>query len=888
MEILLFLVIGGFLCITVIVTWLNRGAITALEDEQRKLRLQLRQLLERDAPAHIVVPVTEVTSGPPPRQMSAGAAESAVPEFDWGDEPITPPHAMPRRDASDTGDTGADQSTLMHKESFSFEQQFGARLPVWIGGLALILAGFFLVKYSIEAGLLSPTVRVVIGLLFGGGLLSAAHYVRRKSLAGGTRIAQALAGAALADLYICLFAASSLYELIPAWLGLLGMAAVTVGAVFLALEHGMPIALLGLLGGFVTPALISTGHPNGLLLFSYLYALVAGFLYVSRHYAWWFLALPTLGCAFLWSGIWLFSGYFVPTDTLWLGLFLLATSATVLRIHHQHLAQDMQDQSFASLGFSTLALHFGTVMGAIILMALVMQQAGFSPLDWGMFGVLTVGGLALAYCNQKLYGLVPWLTLLANNVMLLAWHTAENGRYGWTLGCFAALYAAAGYGLQARSARPLLWAALVTASSLISYLIVYFKLHAILIMQGISLFWGGLALGLAFAAVEIVRRLAQQIPLGHPQRVALLSLYAATATAFVALALTIELEHEFLALAFALEMTALCWLHQRFALPALRQLAAIMALGFAALSLPQLIEQMIERTGTAAVTHTPVLYLGLPALCFALGSIFLRQRQDDKTVLCFERAAVALLATMGYFILRCAFHGQDAEVDETVGFIERGVITNFFFFYGLGCCWWGRRLERDSIAVGGLALCGLALLRVVGLDGLLLNPLWEMQDVGAWPLFNGLLLTYGFPVLWLWLLIRQWPSAMLAYLKPAQAWLYAAMLGLVFIGLSLHVRQFYHGAFLSVGSTSNAEIYSYSAAWLSLGVVLLGLGTWRHMKMLRVAALFLMILTVGKVFLYDAAALTGLYRVFSFFGLGASLLALSWFYARFIAVDQKK
>jgi hypothetical protein len=544
----------------------------------------------------------------------------------------------------------------------------------------------------------------------------------------------------------------------------------------------------------------------------------------------------------------------------------------------------MQNQSFASLGASTLALHFGTVIGAVILMALVMQQAGFSPLDWGMFGVLTVGGLVLAYCNQRLYGLVPWFTLLANNVMLLVWHTAESGRYGWTVGCFAVLYTAVGYGLQARSARPLLWAGLVTASSLTSYLTAYFKLNAVSVLQSIPLFWGGLALGLAFAAVEIVRRLAQQIPLLHPQRVALLSLYAATATAFVALALTIELEHEFLALAFALEMTALCWLHQRFALPALRQLATIMAFGFTALLLPQLIEE----TGATFVMHTPVLYLGVPALCFALGSIFLRQRQNDITVLYFERAAIALLAAMGYFILRCAFHGQDAGLNETVGFIERGVITNFFFLLGVGCCWWGRRLGRDSIAGSGVALGGLAVLRVVALDGLLLNPLWEMQDVGAWPLFNGLWLAYGFPVLWLWLLIRQWPPAMLGYLKVVQAWFYVAMLGLVFIGLSLHVRQFYHGAFLSVGNTSNAEIYSYSAAWLVLGIVLLGLGTWRRMKMLRVAALFLMILTVGKVFLYDAAALTGLYRVFSFLGLGASLLALSWFYARFIAVDQKK
>ena len=45
---------------------------------------------------------------------------------------------------------------------------------------------------------------------------------------------------------------------------------------------------------------------------------------------------------------------------------------------------------------------------------------------------------------------------------------------------------------------------------------------------------------------------------------------------------------------------------------------------------------------------------------------------------------------------------------------------------------------------------------------------------------------------------------------------------------------------------------------------------------------------VAKVFLYDASALTGLLRVFSFFGLGLSLLSLSWFYTRFVFVPETR
>ncbi len=39
---------------------------------------------------------------------------------------------------------------------------------------------------------------------------------------------------------------------------------------------------------------------------------------------------------------------------------------------------------------------------------------------------------------------------------------------------------------------------------------------------------------------------------------------------------------------------------------------------------------------------------------------------------------------------------------------------------------------------------------------------------------------------------------------------------------------------------------------------------------------------MGKVFLYDMAELRDFYRVFSFLGLGLSLLFIAWLYQRFV------
>jgi uncharacterized membrane protein len=105
---------------------------------------------------------------------------------------------------------------------------------------------------------------------------------------------------------------------------------------------------------------------------------------------------------------------------------------------------------------------------------------------------------------------------------------------------------------------------------------------------------------------------------------------------------------------------------------------------------------------------------------------------------------------------------------------------------------------------------------------------------------------------------------------------------LLFAFISLNVRWFYHGEYLDGNITSNSEIYTYSASWLLLGIGLLIYGTLKNHKPIRIASLIVMIISIGKVFLYDASALSGLYRIFSFLGLGVILLGLSYFYSIFV------
>ena len=56
---------------------------------------------------------------------------------------------------------------------------------VWVGGVALALGGAFLVKLSIDYGLLTPAVRVVLGVLLGIGMAVGGEWVRRREVAQG-------------------------------------------------------------------------------------------------------------------------------------------------------------------------------------------------------------------------------------------------------------------------------------------------------------------------------------------------------------------------------------------------------------------------------------------------------------------------------------------------------------------------------------------------------------------------------------------------------------------------------------------------------------------------------------------------------------------------------
>ena len=154
-----------------------------------------------------------------------------------------------------------------------WESFVGVKLFSWIAGVFLTIGAVLFLRYSIDHGWLSPPVQMAIGLLAGIGLLVACELKAARRYAV---TANALDAAGLAILFATVFAGHARWNLVGVVPAFLLMAVIAALAVALALRRdSLFIAALGLLGGFATPALLSTGEDRPIELFSYLLLLNA-------------------------------------------------------------------------------------------------------------------------------------------------------------------------------------------------------------------------------------------------------------------------------------------------------------------------------------------------------------------------------------------------------------------------------------------------------------------------------------------------------------------------------------------------------------------------------------------------------------------------------------
>jgi uncharacterized membrane protein len=188
-------------------------------------------------------------------------------------------------------------------------------------GVAMVIGAVLFLRYSVEAGWLQPPVRVAIGILVAMALLVVCEM---KAARRYPVTANAMDAAAIAILFATFFAAHALWNLIPSLVAFVLLAVVTALAVLLSIRRdSIFIALLGLLGGFATPALLSTGEDRPIPLFAYLLLLNVGLAQVAYTKRWPVLTGLTLVLTTIYQWGWVFKFLSTSSVPLAMGVFLL-------------------------------------------------------------------------------------------------------------------------------------------------------------------------------------------------------------------------------------------------------------------------------------------------------------------------------------------------------------------------------------------------------------------------------------------------------------------------------------------------------------------------------------------------------------------------------------
>jgi uncharacterized membrane protein len=849
------------------------------------------------APGAAPIPATAPRPAEPPPAPAAAPAETIRIELPHAPEPARPePAAAPSPDPAAAAPPPSPPADKQPAQSF--EEKFGTRWTVWIGGVALALGGIFLVKYSIEAGLIGPGMRLFFGGLLAAALVAGGEWTRRNELASGfagvssAHIPGILTAAGTTCAFATVYAAYGLYGFLNPAVAFVLLGIVALATLAAALLHGPWLAGLGLVGAFVTPLLISTGEPNYWALYIYIAVVTGAAFALARMRMWLWLAVTAVVFGFFWT---------LPG--------LNDSSAIAIAPHLFHVVAGFAlvaalivsgflygpDATPGEIDPVSSALLSAYLLGAL----LVTLAARHDAAALIVFTLMIVATLFIAWRTDAAGGTIPVAAVFAA-VVVLRWALAPElgqaiapaGPAGQAapqpeqfatgphlvLGFgFAILFGALGYLAQIRpgieqrcQAAAVLWSGCGILVPLLMLVALYYRIAGF----ERSIPFAGLALLLAaingFAAEQLSKREQTKTIITAG------ALHATGTVAALALALTMSLEKGWLTVALALMVPGIAWIANARPVPILRGLAA-------AVTVLVLLRVGHEpRIVGSDVGSTPIfnwiLYgYGIPAVAFWVAGYLLRKGADDKPTRMVESAAILFTVLTLFLEIRHYMHGGDIyRQGSRLGELALQVCAGLATTIGLEHV--RHRTQSMVHDVGAQVIAALTACGVVLGLWMVTNPWFTGENVGG-AFFNLILLGYGIPaVLAIWLAMATRGTRPESYRVIAAA--FAVLLMLSY--LTLQVRTLYQGPVLSRGGMSNAEQYTYSVVWLAYGVALLLFGIFFRSQPARFASALITLLTIGKVFLLDMAGLTGIYRALSFIGLGLVLVGIGWLYQRLL------
>jgi len=861
-----------------------QASLVGLQDELRSLQAQVA--LSRTSPpepsaAEPVLAEPPPSKEPAPVEIPNGLGEPIAAELEAPATPLEPP---------------APSATL--------EERLGTRWAVWVGGLALALGGVLLVRYSIEQGIFGPGMRVALGVAFSFALLAGGEWFRRSEPASpvetipAAHIPGILTAAGTISAFGTVYAAHALYQFIGATAAFILLGGIGMITMLAAALHGPALAGLGLAGALVQPLLIASQQPNPWPVVLYL-AIVAGAAYVlARLRRWLWLAAATVAGAVVWG-----FGLLGPASTAspgeWaLALFVhvslqLALAAAFMAIEpHLTTADSAAEPDWIASG----------ALAALVVIAILALGATPTQEQWTTFAVVALAILAVTAWRSApaagaavLAGIVAlsaiaiWPGLSAPPEPRLLAPALEGvlrlpdnissfltfaGVASLSIGTLATLRLWRGRRLPLATTG--LYALAAVVPPLLALVLAYLRVTQFDRSVSFGLFAVFLA-AIFYLCANRFDNIARADSTAAAGLV--IGAFASSVAAAIALAFVMMLDRGYLTVAFAITAFTTAIFAVINHIPLLRYVVVVIG-GIVLARVAWDPRIMGADIGTWPIFNWLLLGYGAPAVAFlGAGNLLKREAEDLASRLC-DALGVLFAALLVFFQIRHALNGGD-PLAPTSGHVEQGL----FALMSLGFAAVLIRLDvaranpvfRAASLIFGVISAAQIL---VGL-GLVQNPLFSTDAVRGPVIFNSLLLAYGLPGLAAIVLARIARRAQ----RPAWFVTGAAVLALflLFGYVTLEVRHAFQGERLSIWLGASApEVWSYSVAWLTLGLAFLFYGLWRYSTEARLASAAVVVLSVLKVFFYDLTGIGGFWRAFSVICLGAVLIGIGLVYQKLV------
>ena len=205
-------------------------------------------------------------------------------------------------------------------------------------GIGIILIGVFIgVKYSIDHNLISPAMRLVLGYLTGVALFVTGAVLKKKY----ENFSAVLVSGAMAIFYFVTFIAYSVFNFFPQSLTFILMFLFTAFTVLASLSYNqVVIALIGLVGSYAVPFLLSNNSGRVDILFAYTAIINIGVLVLSFYKRWNSLLIS----AFLFTWVLLLSTWELADNEVYFSAFLTFNFVTFATFYLSFIAQKLHQE----------------------------------------------------------------------------------------------------------------------------------------------------------------------------------------------------------------------------------------------------------------------------------------------------------------------------------------------------------------------------------------------------------------------------------------------------------------------------------------------------------------------------------------------------------------